>query len=106
MAHVIDVKGISYRCTKPRNTPRFVGSAGRVEVGYPAATGGEDVANVVVGRADYCVAVGLVLSQHGHPVVVGIGIRGSIGIYQQVIVGHQVHANRHFTLIHAVDAVH
>ena len=106
VGHVVDVEAVADRIGLAGDAPRLAARARHVEIGDPAAAGRDDVADVVVGRADHAVEVALVLPQHGGAVAVAVGVGGAVGIDDQVVVADQHHADRHLALIDAVDPVH
>ena len=111
VGYVVNVENVAHGVGRARDP---TGLAGRVahhaEVGHAAAAGAHDVADVVVGRADDAVHVGLVLAQHGAAVGVGIsgrGLRaGAAQEHQLVVVGDEHHAHSQLLFIHANYAVH
>ena len=81
-------------------------ATGNAQVRHAAAAGAEDVTDVVVGRADDRIEVGLILAEHRAAIVICVRIGGGVGVDDQVIVGNQDHAHRHFALVHPVHAIH
>ena len=60
---------------------------------YAATASAKYVADIVAGIPDAGVHDSLILAQHGAPVIVGIGISGTIQEYQRVFLGNKLHSN-------------
>ena len=81
MGHIVDIEGITSGVGQTGGAPGLgIGGTDRPHGGQPAAAGGEDMADVIVGRADHGIEIGLILPQYRGGIVVGVGIAGGIGI--------------------------
>ena len=82
MRNEIDVERVANRRAASRDTMRFIAATNRSQNCHAAAGGTENVTNIVIGRSDHGINIGLVFAQKRSTVVVGIGIFGSIGVHQ------------------------
>ena len=104
---VVDVEGVADGVREPCLGAGLL--PGPADDGQPretAATGREDVADVVVRVADDRVDVGLVLAEQLARVVVGVGVRGRVEVDQAVVVRDELEPDREVTLVDPGDAVH
>ena len=83
MCNKIDIERVADGGAASRDTMRFpIAEANRSQDCHAAAGGGENMTNIVIGRSDNGVNIGLVLAQERSTIVVGIGIFDSVGVYQ------------------------
>ena len=106
MRHVVHVERVPDGRTLARHAARLVAAAWRLQVRNAATTCGEHMADVVVGRPDHVVAGVDVLSEHGAPTSVVVGVRGAVQEDQLVVVGHNFHGQTRVPLKDAVHANH
>ncbi len=106
VADVVDVERVARGAWEARDAAGLVVCAAHhAQARDAAAAGGEDVPDVVVGRADDAVDVGLVLAQHGTAVVVGVGVGGGVGVDQDRVVVDEGETDGELALIDGVHAV-
>ena len=109
--YIVDIESVALRAGRTCDSAGFAGRvAHHAEVGDAAAARAHDVADIVVGRADDAVHVGLVLGQHKAAIGIGVSRRrlsaGATEKNQLVVVGYQHHAHGQFFLVHAHYTVH